>query len=88
MEAKLYCERCGENNLHHRAVDIHRRQVEDAPSESVRAYGADAVDTENPSPRRDGIVIQLYCEMCDRVTTAMDIYQHKGVTHVTLRRVT
>jgi len=39
----------------------------------------------NPSPRRQGLKIYFYCELCDEIFI-LNIYQHKGVTMVEWER--
>ena len=43
------------------------------------AVGTD--QAENPSPRRDGVAIQFWCEACPS-TPVLHIYQHKGDTMI------
>jgi hypothetical protein len=77
----LACQGCGGEYMHHIAVDIHCRPVEDAETLSHRAYGIGEPTTANPSSRRDGLVITLACEHCETITL-LQIYQHKGVTYI------
>lgn len=85
---RLLCPECGEINLHHEAVMVWERPVEDGVSiktvlmagKTIRKQKAD-----NPSPRRDGIRIYFWCEHCDIVRIRpkfLIIYQHKGETFV------
>jgi hypothetical protein len=85
-ELTLSCPSCGGDYLHHVAVDIHRRPEEDAKTESVRAYGHGEASTENPSSRRDGLVIVLECEQCDGLTH-LSLEQHKGQTFISMGKI-
>ena len=86
-EMIILCAVCGSEWTHHRAVDIHERACEDAPTASSRVYGDGAPRSANPSSRRDGLVIRLYCEECDATTTELAISQHKGQTFLERRAI-
>ena len=80
----LRCPKCGGDCLHHDAVAVFQRH-EDEPM--VRRTLVDQAGTKvdellnsasgNPSWRRDGLTISLWCEACDRNST-LAIAQHKG----------
>lgn len=94
----LVCPGCGSSYLHHFAVRIFDR-AEDNAECSLSIFDMDgyakvsAINdfVGNPSPRRDGILIDFWCEDCtasnggrreDEVTYTMAIAQHKGETFV------
>ena len=73
---------------HHQRVDIHQREpFEDGDSRTtVVATASDGDDLAgapdvpaNPSSRRNGITVDLYCELCGG-WFALRIAQHKGQT--------
>lgn len=79
----LNCPACDNPFLHQRKVSIFWR-VEDAEEGNhvVSQLGHTLADTSmhgNPSPRRDGIVIDFECETCD-AEPRLSIVQHKGAT--------
>lgn len=81
----LKCYYCKDDNLHQTHVEVFFR-AEDAPVGLVVDVSADGAgmipegDQEaNPSPRRDGIAITLWCESCDS-HSFYNIVQHKGFT--------
>jgi hypothetical protein len=79
----LTCPACGEPNMHQRKVSIFWR-TEDAEEGNhvVSQFGHTLTDISmhgNPSPRRDGIVIDFECETCD-AEPRLSIVQHKGAT--------
>jgi hypothetical protein len=83
-DKELRCSGCGEPNLHHERVDIYERPEDAEKGLHVAVYSMEAtVDNDisgNPSRRRDGLKITLYCEHCPK-TTILAIYQHKGTTY-------
>ena len=76
---------CGCEYLHHTRVDVFERSREDSKDGahvSVEGYARVRINDDmagNPSARRDGIVIDLWCEQCQQ-KTAIQIAQHKGET--------
>lgn len=94
-DGPLICPRCGSANLHHIGVTVFDRR-EDAPTvvKTIVRAGVVYVDPksdgeENPSSRRDGLVIVFGCEDCTvrsedgawiRATLELTIQQHKGGT--------
>jgi hypothetical protein len=84
----ITCVRCQSEWLHHCAIDIHARiGGEDGVNVVTRHYGT-GIPTDNPSCRRDGLVIQFYCEHCDAVTTEVTLAQHKGQSLMVKRPAT
>jgi hypothetical protein len=92
--SRLSCPNCGEDYLHHVGVVVFDR-AEDAPRvtrTSIRDghVGSHIVagDGENPSGRRDGVVIHFTCEQCkagDVFPMELRIAQHKGFTYLSWR---
>jgi transcription elongation factor Elf1 len=86
----LECPACGNENLHQRLVDIFpRREDADCAPITVDAkdgtiFGAAVIRIPNPSARRQGLSITFECEHCP-AEPILDIYQHKGTTHVEWR---
>lgn len=81
----LECPGCTNCNLHQKKVSTFWR-VEDAERgiRVVSQFVHTLVDKEmhgNPSPRRDGILIDFECEHCD-AEPRLSIFQHKGTTIV------
>lgn len=82
----IKCPDCGENYLHHVAVDFYARGEDDKTGVHTRAIdtGLTMVDGEmsgNPSDRRGGMVIKFECEHCPGFKP-LHIFQHKGITFV------
>lgn len=85
----IECPSCGCQNLHHTTVDVFQRATETAPDTHVRVGNGITVDQdveENPSSRRNGLTIRLWCEECSEIAL-MSIEQHKGTTFLRLERV-
>jgi hypothetical protein len=84
------CAYCGCDNTHHKKVVVYSRAGEDAEHGrkieintnigNVKQFAKSNM-INNPSPRRGGIVIELWCEGCEQ-TTNLNIYQHKGKTFI------
>ena len=94
----LCCPSCGEIFLHHRAVRVFSRdQDEETGVETVVSKDGSHTHVspccDNPSLRRDGVVIDFYCEHCgggrteDHVVGQLCIAQHKGHTGIFWRAV-
>jgi hypothetical protein len=78
--SELICPCCGGNNLHHAGVAVFERQHEDGPLQTALIHNMAQPLPENPSARRDGLVIEFWCESsCGRMRLA--ISQHKGCTY-------
>lgn len=83
--AHLLCPHCGAEQMHHGAVEIFDRP-EDAPSASHVVVDGESIridrdGTGNPSLRRHGLRIRLWCEICSSVSQ-LNIAQHKGDTRL------
>ena len=80
----LQCPDCGGGYLHQQGVDVFSRDSEDSEHGTHISidYSNDiSLDTsmnENPSGRRDGIVIEFECEQCYPDGPTLRIVQHKG----------
>lgn len=93
--AILACPKCSNGYLHQGNTTIYQRN-EDEPWTTVIAQDDKEVtvtnfpsaDTHNPSDRRQGLIIEFWCEMgcCDTdnlktsIPLRLAIYQHKGNT--------
>ncbi len=85
----LCCPACGGENLHQTDVSVFNRVVEDGPSIAVvidHKTGMPLADdpTRNPSSRRQGLIVEFWCETCDddRGRQNLEIAQHKGNTFI------
>lgn len=83
----LRCPNCDGDYLHQVKVDAFWRK-EDAATGIHEESGfgqpvhADVSMNGNPSPRRQGLLIHFYCELCDAPDLDLAIYQHKGHTFI------
>jgi len=81
--------------LHHEAVYVFNRTSEDSPTgllaliegQSITGNGNGDMETMNPSERRNGLLIEFWCEICgygleDHHPLYLAIVQHKGQTEV------
>jgi len=95
--ANLLCPRCGDSYLHHRGVVTYDRSED---SETVLKTSVEVgkttvqlvaqAESGNPSSRRDGLVIQFWCENCGggddgKSVIELTLAQHKGETEVAWR---
>ena len=84
--ALLRCPCCGDSyGLHHTKVEVFMREAEDSETGIHTTATSNNTFTDdfmgcNPSKRRDGIIIHLYCEHCEDYNISLEIAQHKGVT--------
>lgn len=91
------CPSCGGNNLHHAKTVVYHRLREDgeAVKTEVHMEGVNRVlvpDAAVNSPRRDGVMIEFWCENCHAVDAddpprkmcmiELHIIQHKGCTYI------
>lgn len=85
--AELLCPRCDCNYLHHDQVDVYERSEDAATGMHVNVCdGRAVVNTDlhgNPSSRRHGLSIGLWCEGC-HAKLLLTFAQHKGVTLVNI----
>ena len=83
-ESPLLCPGCKGNYLHHGLVEVFNRNKEDG-GEGFHFkikhlhVNTDENMVDNPSSRRDGILIHFSCEFCG-AEPVMAIMQHKGQT--------
>jgi hypothetical protein len=93
------CPLCGGFNLHHMDVIVYNRPEDDDVTKvtevrplETRSLLADSKSCGNPSSRRDGLRVTMWCETCESAPDAdpdadlrhfsLLIYQHKGTTYV------
>lgn len=81
------CPNCGGENLHQRDKGIYHREEDSktglrvlVSSEPRTFINDDCMDC-NPSPRRNGLRIDFWCENCDMISE-LQIIQHKGTEFV------
>lgn len=81
----LVCPSCGNHNLHQRCASVFFRHIEDGFEGKFVKCSKDSVDeisgTNNPSIRRDGLLIKFECEFC-AADPELAVFQHKGITYV------
>ena len=84
-EKGLDCPNCGGNNLHQSSVSVFFRDTEDSKEGKFIRCAVGYVEAtnpnNNPSCRRDGLLISFECENCS-ADPELAIYQHKGTTYV------
>lgn len=85
-EQALLCPICGCTYLHHGDVTVYDRDEDNpytfvtlATDEKTITQRAESKTACNPSARRHGLTIRLYCEQCDFMGE-LTIAQHKGET--------
>ena len=76
-DATTKCAHCGHEWMHIYGVTYFRRMGGEDGESYVACSSNPHLDTHNPSLRRDGIVVSLICEGCDKITL-FNIAQHKG----------
>ena len=95
-EWSLCCPNCGNAyGLHHDKITIWNRRTEDHDGVRFTIKGTSLTSKlfaggdspqgpkENPSKRRDGLVIEFWCEHCPDIKPInLRIAQHKGMTHM------
>ena len=88
--AVLSCPYCGNDNLHQKQVEVFAREEDEVAKHSVLPLkGTNVVQLtrlENPSGRRQGLLILFECEHCSdtpkRGFLILEIYQRKGCTYI------
>ena len=79
------CSSCKSIDTHQKSVDVFFREEDSdtgvATHVDDNGTTSTSDQTDNPSPRRDGIVISLECEQCPAITK-VNIVQHKGGTYI------
>lgn len=82
-QGELLCPHCGGNYVHHGAVEVFNCKEDANEGLHVRIEGdsltADRNLKGNPSSRRHGLRIALWCESC-KGNSYLTIAQHKGNT--------
>ena len=86
---EFVCPLCFSSYVHHTKVEVFERK-EDEEGLHVSVSGGEVkINTDlsnNPSPRRHGLLIHFWCEGCMREFTCF-MAQHKGQTLVKYERV-
>ena len=96
----LLCEECGGEYLHQEKIEIFERSEDSSHGLKVTTQNngqcvLSQSMAENPSPRRQGVRIIFSCEFCPsdgdpcvggKLTTVLEIIQHKGGTYLTSRK--
>ena len=81
----LQCAHCGGDYLHHYEVTVFERDEDAEEGLQVAILDGQVTIskdmTGNPSLRRHGISILLWCEDCGK-NTGLEIAQHKGQTFI------
>jgi len=81
----LLCPSCGGINLYHEKIEVFSRE-----EDSLKGLHTTIENTfpnvntdlrENPSSRRDGMLIHFHCENCGDEST-LSLSQHKGSTFI------
>lgn len=86
----LTCPYCHSIYTHHDKVEVFERRGEDQPGTRVVVKGASVnVDANNdmrtnPSGRRNGVSVLMWCEECMMFFKLL-VIQHKGSTFVTIQ---
>lgn len=91
-EDQLICPYCNSNNLHHsgvssydRSEDAEKVRVTHVTGMVVSVANVEEAHSNNPSPRRAGLTIEFWCEICDD-KPVLAIMQHKGTTYIGWRK--
>ena len=94
---ELVCPACGGSYLHHEEVTVFNRPEDDNQVVKTVVNGVGVVVKthapidDNPSRRRDGLIIRFWCEGCSSRDQNpvkffnLAIYQHKGVSYADWR---
>lgn len=84
---KLKCPCCGEEYIRHTGVKVFSRKEDDEYTSVTKVECDGEINhrlllsnlTNNPSKRREGLIIKFFCEICQS-TFSLAISQHKGNT--------
>ncbi|ABK99507.1 hypothetical protein Ppro_1897 [Pelobacter propionicus DSM 2379] len=86
--SELLCPNCCSSYLHHYKVDVFERTQDAKVGIHCTVSGEitiiDRLLEGNPSPRRNGLNIFLWCEKC-AVKSVFSVSQHKGHTIIDLK---
>jgi len=81
----LQCPSCLCDRLHQKIVSVFFRDSEDSSTGKFLRIDEKKVEKtfggKNPSSRRDGLLIEFWCEECD-ADPILAIYQRKGYTYI------
>lgn len=85
LGSELKCPNCGSSHLHQKIIDVYERPEDARTGLHVQVKDnkaiTDANMEANPSPRRQGMLIQFSCEKCPTMPV-LKIFQHKGTTYM------
>ena len=97
---ELACPLCKNTNLHQHKIEVFDREEDEEKGFHVtignKAVGLDENLKDNPSYRRQGLIIYFQCEHCDGLpeelkeveySSRLVIYQHKGSTFMHMESV-
>jgi len=85
-ENLLQCSHCGEVFLHQFRIEVFAREEDESEGCHVtvgreKNVTIDRDISRNPSPRRSGLKVWFFCEICGH-NSVLDIWQHKGQTYL------
>ena len=85
------CPHCGSEYTHHNGVEVFRRDGEDMDGDHLSMDSAGVIRKDedmsnNPTNRRDGVRIHLWCEQCDFIHDLV-VWQHKGQTLIKVTNI-
>lgn len=79
----LCCPKCESYYTHHEKIEVFNRSEDEKQGLHVVVENDKVLQgndiTDNPSTRRQGILVHFYCEMCKKLSS-LSIIQHKGQT--------
>ena len=85
--SSLECPCCHESYLHQSIVEVYNRREDDeqvrctiVDSGNVHSQALPNSASNNPSSRRQGLIIHFECEHCGDTDLQLRIAQHKGYT--------
>lgn len=85
-EAEVICPACGSNYTHQGQINIFERSEDQSTGNHVRILNdqisVDRDISQNPSPRRQGVTINMRCEAGHNFN--LNVYQHKGNTYLSV----
>jgi len=97
---ELSCPICEETNLHQKKIEVFDREEDEEAGFHVtvdnKTVSVDENMNDNPSGRRQGLMIYFKCEHCDGIpkefkevefSCRLVIYQHKGCTYMHMESV-
>jgi hypothetical protein len=85
IDGILQCPNCSSENLHQDSASVFFRDSEESLTGKFfridRTKAEKTLGDKNPSSRRDGLLIEFWCEECD-ADPILAIYQRKGYTYI------